>query len=122
MTLADERRAIRSGISAARQSQQLVDDLRSLESQRREKGALNVLERRGVLPAKPGRSTYTAPASGGGGIASPLKEVANTATYWPQGFLSSDGLFVLPAARKRQFTDANGDTVVIEFVDPEGTA
>jgi len=115
------RRGLGASLEAQRRGTSVIDDLNSVIVPAQQGRLLPALEPRGARPAVRGSADYTAPPAGRGGIASPLKEVANTATYWPQGFLSSDGLFVLPAARKRQFTDANGDTVVIEFVDPEGT-
>ncbi|WP_448682580.1 hypothetical protein [Pseudomonas nicosulfuronedens] len=115
MTLADERRAIRSGISAARQSQQLVNDLQSLESRRRKGGTLNELERRGILPAKPGRASYTAPASTGGGIASPLTVQSVTYAEQPQWVETVDGsgLFRVKTISSIQMVDADGNPVVI---------
>ncbi|MDH1011982.1 hypothetical protein N5J43_16995 [Pseudomonas nicosulfuronedens] len=130
MTLADERRAIAGGITAARKSQQLVSDLQSLESQRRKIGELNELERRGSRPATPGRAVYKAPASSSaGGIASPLVEKTKTEgasqvpdrDYYADGLTSSDGLLILPAIKTLRMTDANGADVEFQLANPKGT-
>ncbi|KJK03562.1 hypothetical protein UB43_03420 [Pseudomonas sp. 21] len=124
MALADERRAIGGGITSARKSQQLVSDLQSLESQRREIGKLNELERKGAKPAQTGRSSYTPPANTGtgGGIASPLTEVSyNARTYYDEYTVtSSDGLLTLKLKPIKQVksVDANGAEVVQIYAEP----
>jgi len=124
MSLADERRAIAGGITAARKSQQLVSDLQSLESQRRQIGALNELERKGAKPAQVGRAVYKAPTtSSGGGVASPLIETSYLErTYWPEKVITStDGVFsfkVKPIKQIRQL-DANDAEVIQQFAQPE---
>ncbi|WP_017516569.1 hypothetical protein ACQCLI_05110 [Pseudomonas nitroreducens] len=119
MTLAEERQAIAKGIADARKPEQLLGDLQSLESRRRKTGTLNELERRGTRSAIPGRSTYTAPTSTGGGIASPLVEQnTNLREYFPEEYLkSTDGLMWSRARplKKIVMLDANGDSVVMEF-------
>lgn len=132
MSLADERRAIASGIAAARQSQQMVGDLQSLESQRRRIGTLNELERRGTLAAKVGRATYKAPAAGTGGIASPLTEQTKTedgqqvpdrAYYDELVIPSSDGIFTFSLApiKSTKFTDANNSLEVRNWAKPKAS-
>lgn len=124
MALADERRAIAGGITAARRTQQLVGDLQSLESSRREIGKLNELERKGAKPAQTGRANYTPPAStgAGGGIASPLTEVSyNNRTYYDEYTVtSSDGLLTLKLKPIKQVksVDANGAEVVQIYAEP----
>ncbi|QEY75157.1 hypothetical protein [Pseudomonas denitrificans (nom. rej.)] len=124
MSLADERRTIAGGITAARKSQQLVSDLQSLESQRRKIGELNELERRGARPATPGRAVYKAPAATGtGGVASPLIEQSYLErTYWPDKVITStDGVFsfkIKPIKQIRQL-DANDAEVIQQFAQPE---
>lgn len=62
-------------------------------------------------------------AAGGGGIASPLTEAdASTREYWPDGLRSSDGLFVLPAIKTLNMTDASGAEVVIQLANPDTPA
>lgn len=130
MTLADERRAIAAGITAARKSQQIVSDLQSLESQRRQIGSLNELERKGIKPAQVGRAVYKAKStSSSGGIASPLVEKTKAEgasqvpdrDYYEDGLTSSDGLLILPAIKTLRMTDANGADVEFQLANPKGT-
>ncbi|MDF3864195.1 hypothetical protein P3W53_06980 [Pseudomonas denitrificans (nom. rej.)] len=122
MTLADERRAIGNGITAARQSQQLVSDLQSLESQRRKIGALNELERRGARPATPGRAVYKPQAASSGGIASPLQESNFTdRTYHPEiEIKSTDGLlsWKVKPIHEVYMRDANNAEVKMIYAQP----
>lgn len=119
MTLAEERQAIAKGIADARKPEQLLGDLQSLESRRRKTGTLNELERRGARAAIPGRSTYTAPAATGGGIASPLTEPdAAAREYFDQVLLpTTDGLVWArwKSVKKLVMKDANNAEVVFEF-------
>lgn len=119
MTLAEERQAIAKGIADARKPEQLLGDLQSLESRRRKTGTLNELERRGARAAIPGRSTYTAPAASGGGIASPLTEPdAAAREYFDQVLLpTTDGLVWArwKSVKKLVMKDANNAEVVFEF-------
>ncbi|MCJ1887427.1 hypothetical protein LNN38_21380 [Pseudomonas sp. LA21] len=91
-------------------------DLNSLQVAERKQRALRSIEPRGARAAIRGRSSYSAPSASGGGIASPLIEVSTE--YWPDGWPSTDGLFVLPAPKRKVFTDANGDEAVFMFSDP----
>ncbi|MDU4253927.1 hypothetical protein [Pseudomonas sp.] len=102
----------------------MVADLRALtEPSGQSRSALKAIPPRGPLEAQRGRGDYQEKATGtGGGIANPLIEVAGTVAYWPNGYMSSDGLFVLPAVKTRQFLDANDDTVDFQFANPEGSA
>lgn len=105
--------------------QQLVDALNALVRPKRRK-ELKALEARGALPGRRASAQYKAPATGAGGIASPLTEktkyqggqqVADR-EYYAAGQVSSDGLLVLPAVKKWQMLDANGAEVVFEFAQP----
>lgn len=108
--------------------QSLINDLNALLRPRQRKD-LKPLEPRGDLPGRRVSVPYVEPVTGGG-IASPLTEKTKVVDgkavpdkdYWPAGFTSSDGLFVLPAWKTWNLTDANGDDVVIEFADPQGAA
>ncbi|WCD79139.1 hypothetical protein [Pseudomonas sp. TUM22785] len=109
MTLAQERAGIRAGVSSSRAST-LKRDLNSLETSRRRTQELNTLERKGLRPATRGRGVWKEPAAtgAGGGMAGPLTEPSFAAReYWPDGLVSPDGLFVLPAPKKIVWRDAN---------------
>lgn len=125
------RRAIGEAMTERRTGKAQVDEINALVSQPRQRKQLKTITPRGALPAQtsPGISTPTPVATGGGGgIASPLTEKTKIvdgktvpdATYWPAGYTSSDGLFVLPARKTERFTDANGFDVVFERADPQG--
>ncbi len=133
-TQEERRQAIGKAMTAERQAigQRIRDDLnRSVMPERKQK-TLPPLPPKGALGVQVGVGEWRGggEASGGGGIASPLTEktkVVNNKTvpdrdYWPQGLLSSDGLFVLPAIKTLNLTDANGAEVVIQLADPMGTA
>lgn len=78
---------------------------------------------KGSLPVRAGVGEWRGGGEATGGIAGPLVETdATTREYWPQGLRSSDGLFVLPAIKTLNLTDANGAEVVIQLADPMGTA
>lgn len=109
MTLAQERAGIRAGVSSSRAST-LKRDLNSLETSRRRTQELNTLERKGLRPVTRGRGVWKEPpaANTGGGMAGPLTEPSFAAReYWPDGLVSPDGLFVLPALKKIVWRDAN---------------
>lgn len=108
----------------------LINTLQALVATRQRR-QLKALDPRGALNSKRVAVDYTAPARGtGGGIASPLTEkTKNVGTegapilvadreYFTGGLPSSDGLLILPAIKKQTFTDANGETVVIDFATP----
>jgi hypothetical protein len=83
---------------------------------------LNTLAPRGALPAQtsPGIDTPNPVAGGaGGGIASPLAE-GNYALreYWPNGQYSNDGLLTIPAIKKIELTDADGNPVTVNLAQP----
>jgi len=41
--------------------------------------------------------------------------------YWPGGLTSSDGLFIFPAIKTLNMTDANSAKVQFQLADPNGT-
>lgn len=113
------RRAIGTSMEAQRRGTNVIDDLNSVVVPAQQGRLLPTLDTRGARPAARGIADYKGPSGAkGGGIASPLKEVAGTAEYWPNGWPSSDGILVLPAEKKRTFTDANGDPAVFEYANP----
>ncbi|BAU76126.1 hypothetical protein [Metapseudomonas furukawaii] len=127
MTLAEERAAIRTGVTAARTST-LRRDLNSLETQRRQVQALNTLERKGARPSTKGRGTWDparATTGTGGGIASPLTETSYyDRTHWAERtLLSSDGLLSFRVQPIKEITqrDANDAEVKQVFADPSVT-
>lgn len=119
-------------MEAARRGTTIKDALNALETPRRQSGRLRELERQGARPTTAGVGNWNPAAqpSTGGGIASPLTEKTKVVDgktlpdneLWPQGHTSSDGLFVLPAWKTLNLTDANGAEVVFEFADPQGIA
>lgn len=126
----DARRAGGRQMEASRRGEAMVDDINSIVRPRRQAAPLRRVDPVGPLPATRGSGVYQAPASGtGGGIASPLTEQTQIVDgkaiplreYWPQGYMTSDGLFVLPAQKTWNMTDANGNAVVFQFADPQGT-
>lgn len=108
----------------------LVEDLNSLITQRA-RNALQVLQSRGGIAGQAGTGTFKAPdaTSSSGGIASPLKETTKVVEgktvpdreYWPGGLTSSDGLFILPAIKTLNMTDANRAKVQIQLANPSQT-
>lgn len=121
------RKSSGAGSSAERSAigQRIRDDLeRSLRPERKEK-VLPVLPGKGALPTRVGVGEWPAEGRGGngGGIASPLTEASAAAReYWPDGLRSSDGLFILPAIKTLNLTDADGAAVQITLANPDGTA
>lgn len=120
-----ERKAIGEAMVNNRRAigQRLRDDLRRSLRPERQTEPLPVLEARGARSERRGRAVYSSPAVAGGGIASPLTEAdASAREYWPGGLTSSDGLFVLPAIKTLNLTDANGAPVQIQLANPAGSA
>lgn len=122
------RRAIADTNRVQRSGQQVANDISRLTAPPVERKTLRPIAPVGPLPPSQGRGVYKAPPAATGGIASPLVEdttVVNGATvpdreYWPGGLLSSDGLFVLPAIKTLNLTDANGAPVQIQLAAPGG--
>ncbi|MBW5416106.1 MULTISPECIES: hypothetical protein [unclassified Pseudomonas] len=135
-----ERRAIGARIIAERTGS-TVEDLNRLVNPATNQGKqLPAIEKRGAMAPLSGVGTYKPPAkTATAGIASPLTEKTKVGEgtdeygtikkknipdreWYPNGYLSSDGLFVLPAIKTLNLTDANGAEVVIKLADPVGTA
>lgn len=135
-TLEQQRRAIGRRMTAERKAlgeamietrrgigQRIRDDIERTLRPERQTTALPAVDPRGAQGERRSRSVYSAPVTGGGGIAGPLTEAdASAREYWPSGLRSSDGLFTLPAIKKLVLADANGAEVVIQLADPRGTA
>lgn len=134
VTLEQQRRAIGTNNESARRdigksneasrrgTAQLVDDLNRLTVPAKEPRRLRTIQPRGLLPAARGTaSNLPKPVSnsGGGGIASPLTEPDYLAReFWPDGLVSSDGLFFMPAVKKVVMQDANGESATFEYAQP----
>lgn len=137
-TLQEQRQAIAAGMSASRAAtgqasrnaagQAMIEqrtgkavaaDINRLTRPQRSRKTLSPVPPVGALPASRGRGVYKPPAATGtGGIASPLTEPDYSAReWWPNGHLSSDGLFVLPAAKRVVMTDANGAEVIFDYAE-----
>lgn len=138
-TLADQRAAIRDGITASmdsgksaadarrasgeamvrrRTGRDDVDDINAVVRQPRQRTALPAVAPRGGVPAQAGTGNYTAPPATGGGIASPLVEQPGTREYYTAVLRpSTDGavFFSVRATKTIVMTDANGAEVVMEF-------
>lgn len=122
----NDRKAIRAGIEAARAST-FKADLNTLETSPRRQVSLSSREAKGSRPATVGTGTYKAPAatSAGGGIASPLTEVAidgvGDREYWPAMIQeTTDGLlsFEVKPIKKWKFLDADGNPVALNIAKP----
>lgn len=124
-----ERRAIQPRNTAERRGTEIAEEVNSLVGPPTTRTPLPSVAPVGPVPAKRGTGTYKAPATGTGGIASPVTEKTKVVdgktvpdrAYYAGGFTSSDGLFILPAIKTQNMTDANGAEVVFEFADPAGT-
>lgn len=114
-----QRKAIGAAVRASRQST-FKQDLNALETSPRRQGSLRAVEPVGARPAVMGKSFYTPPpATGGGGIASPVTETSYaTREYWPGGIPSTDGLLMLPAIKKVVMADANSAAATFEYAEP----
>lgn len=100
------------------------EDLQALTApSRRRRDELRTIEPRGALAARRGIGEPVVPSQAvgsSGGIASPLVEQPDTREYYPAVLRpSSDGavFFEVRAAKKVTLTDANGETVVLEFAN-----
>jgi hypothetical protein len=74
-----------------------------------------------VATAIPERVGSSGPitAAGASGIASPLTEESAAAReYYTAGWVTSDGLFTLPAIKKVVMTDRLGNEVVFNYAEP----
>lgn len=124
----NERRATGQRIIEERTGKAVAEDINRLVNQPRQRRSLRTVPPVGAVPAGKGRGTYTEPAAGTAGIASPLTEKTKVVDgktlpdneLWPQGHTSSDGLFVLPAVKTERFIDANGAEEVRNYANPAG--
>lgn len=117
------RRAIGTTMEAERRGSgtQIADDIQRLGGVQRRTTSLSPLEKRGAAPAQSGVGLWDPKNVPGksGGIASPLTEGDYTKReYWPDGILSSDGLFNMPALKTLVMTDNDGASVTVNFAKP----
>lgn len=113
------RRAGGQAMIEERTGKAVVEDINRLTRQPATRKPLSPIAPVGALPASRGRGVYKPPATGSGGVASPLTEPSYAARqWWPGGQPSSDGLFVLPAAKRIVMTDANGAEVIFDYAEP----
>lgn len=116
------RRATGQAMIERRTGRAEVDDINAVVNQPRQRRSLPAVEPRGSVPAQVGTGNYTAPpASGGGGIASPLVEpTASTREYYDPVLLpTTDGLAWVRWRSVKKFVmqDANEDEVILEFAN-----
>jgi len=113
------RRAGGQAMIAQRTGKAVAADINVLTKPQQARKTLKPIAPVGALPASRGRGEYTPPAATGGGIASPLTESSYAAReWWGGGLPSSDGLFILPAAKRVVMTDANGAEVIFDYAEP----
>ncbi len=100
------------------------DDMRALAEANRPTPALPDIPVRGSIPSRRGSAPWSgssAPNSSGGGIASPLTEVAGAREYYTASRLTVSNTFLeafeVRMLKKMVFTDADGATVVQNFSD-----
>lgn len=121
-TGAAERRAGGSRIEAERRGESVVEDLNRLITPTRQRRTLRPVPVLGALPVTRGRGNYTPPAVTGGGVASPFTETAySQREFHPSLYLqSADGIFVweIKPPAKIVMTDANGAAVEQVFAVP----
>lgn len=135
-----ERRDSGKAMEASRRGT-TVDDINAVVAPSRSAKTLPEVQARGGVPTTSGTADFKPrpAATTGGGIASPLKEVTQNVDssgsvttdgsgkavprreYWTTGLTSSDGLFILPAIKTLNMTDANGAAVQFQLADPNGT-
>ena len=116
-----ERRAIGRRIESERTGAAVQEDINSLVRPVVVRKQLATVPSIGALPLKRGRADYKAPAasSSGSGVAWPLTEADFTKReYWPGGAMTSDGIFMIPAIKKIELTDADGAVSSVYLADP----
>lgn len=119
-----ERRATGQRIVAERRGESVVEDLNRLQRPARTVRTLRSVPSVGGVPALRGRGSYVAPppATGGGGIASPLEEQDYGArTFHAMRYLeTSDGIFTfeLGPPNKIVMTDANSVNHDFNYANP----
>jgi len=123
------RRAGGAAMEANRRGQQVVEDIHSLAPPPVQRKTLRTIDPVGALPPRRGSGVYQAPAAGGGtggGIASPLVEKTRAEEgqqvpdrdYYDEVLLpTTDGLVWARwrSVKTIRMTDANGETVVMEY-------
>lgn len=115
MNFTDERRA--SGRA-------FRDDLRALAVSDSDARVLPPAAERAPIPAARGVATYTAPPvdAAGGGIASPLTEELYSARTYHENSVILSGDFLLgieiKPVKQITMTDADGQTVLMQYADP----
>ncbi|WP_462382321.1 hypothetical protein [Pseudomonas sp. Marseille-QA0892] len=127
-----ERRAGGRAMEERRRGTKAVDDLNSLVEPPRRTTTLSPVAPVGGFPTSRGRGVWNESRAprGGGGIASPLKEVTKDENgtqvpdreHWPNMIMtSSDGLFVFEVKpiKTWKFKDANGDAVQLQIAQPK---
>ena len=136
-TLADQRRAIRTGVNSTRaatsaderRGETVVQDLNRLITPQTQRRTLRSVPPVGAVPATRGRGNYTPPPATGGGIASPLTEqtrieggnvVPDRDRYPEISAATSDGLFtfLLEPIKTLRWTDANNAPGQIDLAAP----
>lgn len=114
-----ERKATGQSMVERRTGKAVVEDINRLTGPRPQRKTLTPIAPVGALQPVRGRGVYKAPASGVGGIASPLVEdPENPRTYYDSSYLSStDGLILMEfkPTKTMHMLDANGEAVTFEF-------
>ncbi len=128
MSLTNEQKRQQSGRdmeeSRRASGRKMRDDMRALAENNRLERTLPELPVRGKQPAKRGSALWQGGApsrGGGGGIASPLEEVAGSREYYTSSRLTVSNTF-LEAMEVRMlktinFTDADNNPVALNFSD-----
>lgn len=141
-TLEEQRRATAAGMAASRaptgQAQRraggqamierrtgkaVAEDINRLTGTQTRRRMLRPIEPVGALPPSRGRGVYQVPpATGTGGVASPLVEIPDSRQYHNEskGFYSNDYLIFtrVQPLKSMEFTDANGAAVMMQFAVP----
>ena len=120
-SLAEQRQAIADGMRQSRTGQDMVTSLNRLTTRPRERKSLRPLDPQGLLAARRGTAPWVEgrPNSSGTGVAWPLTEADfSLREYHPDGQLSSDGLFMIPAIKKIVLTDADGKLGTVYLAEP----
>lgn len=122
----ESRRASGRNMEESRRAsgRKMRDDMRALAENNRLERTLPELPVRGKQPSKRGSAVWSggAPSSaGGGGIASPLEEVAGSREYYTSSRITVSNTF-LEAMEVRMlktinFTDADNNSVALNFSD-----
>ena len=100
---------------------QIVGDIGRLVGKQRARKTLRAIDPRGALAARRGLVPWidSRPTGNGVGVAWPLtEEDYGQREYYPEGQLSSDGIFVIPAVKKIVFTDADGNSGSVHLAEP----